>query len=455
MGGMTAGGGIREEGRALRAYPAYCDSGVEWLGDVPVGWRVVPAKALFGRVKELNTGMGCVNRLALTMGGVVHRSIDELEGLQASSFDTYQIFEKGDLAFKLIDLENESTSRVGLVPERGIMSPAYIRLAPRNGAVCVEYYHWFFMHLYWRRVFNALGGGVRQSLGASELLCLEVALPPIAEQRGIVDYLDRETGRIDGLIGKKERLIGLLRERRGALISQVVTKGLDSGARMKDSGVEWLGEVPVEWEEIRFKNTVVDFRNGVWGDEPDGQMDIACVRVADFKRDSLRINMDDLTVRAIDERERAGRILRKDDLLLEKSGGGETQPVGAVMLYDHSYPAVCSNFIAKMEIAPDFDANFLAYLHFAAYTARLNTRSIKQSTGIQNLNSSQYLSEKICVPPLAEQREIAAYLDGETGKIDALIGKVEGAIALLREYRAALISAAVTGKIDVREREAA
>jgi len=219
--------------------------------------------------------------------------------------------------------------------------------------------------------------------------------------------------------------------------------------------VEWLGEIPAGWEEIRFKDTVVDFQNGIWGNEPDGEMDIACVRVADFMRDSLRINMDDLTIRAVDERERAGRILRKGDLLLEKSGGGETQPVGAVMLYDHSYPAVCSNFIAKMEIAPGFDANFLAYLHFAAYAARLNTRSIKQSTGIQNLSSSQYLSEKIFVPPLKEQRKIAAYLDRETGKIDALIGKVEGAIALLREYRAALISAAVTGKIDVRETEAA
>ena len=216
----------------------------------------------------------------------------------------------------------------------------------------------------------------------------------------------------------------------------------------KPSGVEWLGDVPSHWEVKRLKDSVTDCVGGVWGSEPNDLDDLPCVRVADFDRNRLRVHMHNPTLRAIAPNDRRRRVLNPDDLLLEKSGGGDLQPVGVVMLYDQDALAVCSNFIARLRIAVEFDPVFLTFLHSAIYAIRLNTRSIKQTTGIQNLDIPAYLRELVCFPPLAEQRAIATFLDRETTKIDALVSKKERLIELLQEKRTALISHTVTKGLD-------
>jgi len=144
----------------------------------------------------------------------------------------------------------------------------------------------------------------------------------------------------------------------------------------RDSGVEWLGRVPANWTVDRLKWTVVTCRNGTWGSEPDGIDDIVCVRVADFDRSAFRVSLSEPTFRAVTHSERNGRILCKGDLLIEKSGGGELQPVGSVVHFDHDIPAVSSNFIARLPVRQGFDARYLAYFHAHLYTSRVNTRSI-------------------------------------------------------------------------------
>jgi type I restriction enzyme S subunit len=216
----------------------------------------------------------------------------------------------------------------------------------------------------------------------------------------------------------------------------------------KDSGVEWLGEVPAGWEIRRLRFTVTSCQNGVWGDEPDGLHDVACVRVADFNRIAFTVDVTEPTLRSIDPAVLAARGLRTGNLLLEKSGGGESQPVGAVVLFDHQMPAVCSNFVARVTIADGHDPRYQTYLHAALYAQRINTRHIKQSTGIQNLDSSSYLNEATGLPPEPEQRTIAAFLDRETARIDALVAKKERLIELLQEQRRALIIRAVTKGLD-------
>ena len=152
---------------------------------------------------------------------------------------------------------------------------------------------------------------------------------------------------------------------------------------MKDSGVEWLGEVPEHWEVRRLGDSVANCVTGVWGSEPNGLDDLPCVRVADFDRQRLRVRMHKPTMRAIAPNERRRRLLKSGDLLLEKSGGGDQQPVGVVMLYDHDVAAVCSNFVSRILVNEGFDSGFLTFLHSMLYAIRLNTRSIKQTTGIQ------------------------------------------------------------------------
>ena len=215
--------------------------------------------------------------------------------------------------------------------------------------------------------------------------------------------------------------------------------------RYKDSGVEWLGDVPEYWGVNRMKNTVASCRNGIWGQEPVGdEWDIPCVRVADFDRQRLVARENVPTVRNVTAIERRGRVLRRGDLLLEKSGGGDLQPVGCVVLYYSYREAICSNFIARMETVSGFDASFCRYLHFAMYALRLTTRSINQTSGIQNLDQSAYLNEVVALPTFDEQERIGRFLDQETAKIDALIEEQRRLIELLKEKRQAVVSHAVT-----------
>jgi type I restriction enzyme S subunit len=231
-------------------------------------------------------------------------------------------------------------------------------------------------------------------------------------------------------------------------VAQALVRRFKSYPEYKQSGVDWLGEIPAHWRLQRLKTTVTDCRNGIWGQEPDGVHDVGCVRVADFDRVKLRVSASDLTVRSIPPRDAESHRLRQGDLLLEKSGGGEKQPVGVVVLNDRNAQAVCSNFIARLSVGNGFSPGFLVYLHASAYDARVNVRSIKQSTGIQNLDSASYLAECAAFPDTTEQIAITEFLDRETSKIDVLIAKKERLIELLEEKRAVFISKVVERGID-------
>ena len=209
-----------------------------------------------------------------------------------------------------------------------------------------------------------------------------------------------------------------------------------------------LGDIPKHWRIESLSTSVEAQINGVWGKDPNGTDDLPCIRVADFDRENHRIRTDKLTLRSVTPSERAGRILRKGDLLLEKSGGGEQQPVGTVVLYDHDFEAVCSNFVGRMVLREGYNPTYLTYLHATLYAIGVNKRSIKQTTGIQNIDHSSYLSELVGVPPPDEQAAIVRYLDAADQKIQAYISAKEKLIALLEEQRQAIIHQAVTRGLD-------
>ena len=212
----------------------------------------------------------------------------------------------------------------------------------------------------------------------------------------------------------------------------------------KPSGIEWIGDVPETWDVKRTKWSVLGCINGVWGDEPNGVDDVTCVRVADFDRDKFLVVDEPPTLRAIEPNQLKTRHLRKGDLLIEKSGGGEKQLVGCVVSFTHDFKAVCSNFVARLPVLPELPPRFWCYVHAALYAGKLNYPAIKQTTGIQNLDSGAYLDTPAPFPPPLEQRSIAAFLDGETARIDRLVAKKKELIERLKEKRTALISRTVT-----------
>jgi type I restriction enzyme S subunit len=189
---------------------------------------------------------------------------------------------------------------------------------------------------------------------------------------------------------------------------------------------------------------------GVWGEEADdGANDIVCVRVADFDRRKARVTTEKLTTRSVPPDQRLKRELRRGDVLLERSGGGDNQPVGYAVLFDHVFEAVCSNFVSRLRVVSNADPRFVTYVLGAAYSGRINVKSIKQTTGIQNLDYRRYMNERWVFPDLKEQDAIANYLDSQTAKIDVVCDKLGQQLDKLAEYRQALITAAVTGQIAV------
>ncbi len=205
---------------------------------------------------------------------------------------------------------------------------------------------------------------------------------------------------------------------------------------------------PPHWRVNRLKWSMTGLINGTWGDEPNGVDDLICVRVADFDRTRFAVVDAPPTLRAIGEKERSNRLLCQGDLLIEKSGGGHNQPVGCVVDFDHTFDAVCSNFIGRIAVAPGMWSRYWTYVHANLYSSRLNVPAIKQTTGIQNLDTGAYFNQRVPFPPLPQQRAIADYLDRETARLDALVAAKERVLGLLAEKRRALITRAVTRGLD-------
>lgn len=216
-------------------------------------------------------------------------------------------------------------------------------------------------------------------------------------------------------------------------------------ASYKPSGVPWLEHVPAHWAGKRLRDCVEGCSNGVWGDDPDGgDDDIPVIRVADFDRAGRQV-VEYETLRKVDSGQRGSRALVPGDMLMEKSGGGEQQPVGMVVSYFGPEGAVCSNFVARMRGREGVVSRFMVYLHAYLYASRVTNISVKQTTGIQNLDSTAYLSEACFVPPPEEQQAIAEYLNVETARIDTLIHEKDELIGLLWEARSSRISELISG----------
>ena len=217
----------------------------------------------------------------------------------------------------------------------------------------------------------------------------------------------------------------------------------------KDSGVEWLGTIPSNWDIFSLKRSIDGCFNGLWGSDPkENNDDIVVLRVADFDRNKLVIDNSKLTLRNIKKSEIGNRLLKKGDLLIEKSGGGDKTLVGCVVLFNENYKALTSNFVAKMTPKSNVNSYFLNYFFAALYANNINYQSIKQTTGIQNLDTNSYLNEKLALPSLHEQEAIVSFLNQKTSEIDQAIAIKEQQIALLNERKQIVIQKAVTQGLD-------
>ncbi|EYT49658.1 hypothetical protein [Brachybacterium muris] len=277
---------------------------------------------------------------------------------------------------------------------------------------------------------------------------ITIAAPPELTQRAIADYLDHETAEIDALIANQLDALRLLSRRWESELVRIVQTG--AGNEIRATGVDTWPQAPTTWRQTRLKATIISARNGAWGTEPGtGEVNARCIRVADFDKIHGSIHDMNTTSRSYPEAIVSESSLQLGDLIIEKSGGGPTTPVGNVVRYTGPGGEMYSNFVARIKVAHGVHSAYALRLHQALYASGVTTRSIKQTTGIQNLDSTSYFNEPIFLPPRAEQQRIAEHLEGRRHDIDELGADLTRAIALAKERRAALITAAVTGQIDV------
>lgn len=426
-------------------YPTYKDSNTEWMGNIPQHWEVVPGFTLVEERKEKNKGFIEKTVLSLSYGNVIVKPEEKLTGLVPESFETYQLVYPGDIIIRPTDLQNDKTSlRTGLSKNKGIITSAYINLRIKNG-FSSAFYHYFLHSVDITKVIYGMGSGLRQNLDFGDFKRFSFLLPPKKEQEAIVTFLDRKTAQIDKSISIKERQIELLKERRQILIHHAVTRGLNPNVKMKDSGVEWIGEMPEHWTTRKLKYSFILVGGGTPSKERKDYWngDIPWVSPKDIKVDYIFSTEDNITEKGL---KNSSTVLVDGDSLLMVVRSGILQrkiPV-AVSKRPLSINQDMKAFIQTGEIST---------LYFFYYVKGnddyLRNDWVKQGATVESIEVEFMRNTLILIPPIKEQGDIVEHITNIEVKMTSAISFKEKEIEKLKEYKATLINSAVTGKIKV------
>lgn len=420
------------------------DSGIEWIGEIPEKWEVTPLYMCFTERRNKNRLGKEKNLLSLSYGHIVQKNIEAKGGLLPESFTTYNIIEPGDIIIRPTDLQNDKRSlRTGLSNEHGIITSAYIDLKPLKN-VNSNYYH-YLLHSYdIQKVFYNMGNGVRQGLNYSEFSKLRVLAPESIEQQQIANFLDRKTTEIDELIDKINIEIDTLKQYQSSVITQAVTKGLDPNVQMKDSGIEWIGEIPETWKTIKIKYLVDKLERGT-APKYTELYETQVVNQATFSKGFFdKSNMRYSTIPASQSR----GLLQYQDVLVASTGGGV---LGKVHYFTEHEEFVADShmtivrFIAQ-KLIPKFGYYYLSTLYDV-----FNNVMAQGSTNQIELKRDTFANSFIPFPRIEEQRVIVDYLDQKVTQIQKLINSKQQQINQLTEYKNSLIFEYVTGKKQVKE----
>lgn len=438
-----------------RAYPAYRDSGVEWLGEVPEGWNVGALKR-FGRFEA---GAGFPHEEQGLEGeelpffkvnaiGKAYRDdrlIPEVDSISVETAERLraQIFPKGTIVFAKIGAAM-LLGRIRTLPCPSCIDNNMMGFIV-DGQSSVDFFRQLMTLVRFDFVANP---GTVPSLNEGQIANISVAVPPLPEQTAIAAFLDRETAKIDGLVAEQRRLIDLLREKRQAVISHAVTRGLNPTAPLKPSGIDWLGDVPEGWRVAPLK-MVASVQTGIAkGKDTTGlkTVEVPYLRVANVQDgyvDLTEVATIEIPADSLDR-----YTLKPGDVLMNEGGDFDKLGRGHVW-HGQIDPCIHQNHVFAVR-PHGVSSDWLNVVTGTDYAQFFFMGRSKQSTNLASISSSNLMELPVLIPTPQEQAAILAFLAEMRTKLDALTATAETAISLLQERRAALISAAVTGKIDLR-----
>lgn len=426
------------------SYPKYKDSGVDWLNNVPEHWHITPLGKHF-TLRNVTVSDRDFVPLSVTMSGIV----PQIENVaKTENGDSRKLVRRGDF---VINSRSDRKGSSGLSDYDGSVSQISIVLVPHR--IAPKFTHHLLRSVPFQEEFYRFGTGIVADLWStrfSSMKAIRLALPPISEQEAIAAYLDRETDEIDAFIADQEELIALLAERRTATITRAVTKGIDPSAPMKNSDIEWLNEVPIHWTVTSLKHYINVLPGYAFKSEDFTQeeTDVRLLRGVNINPGSVKWG-DVVRFDYSQRPDLKDYELQSGDLVLGLDRPIVSDGIRVASISDEDLPSLVLQRVARIRTKPRANKLFVRYLLesevFANYLAPLFT-----GVSVPHMSPGQLGSFTVAMAPLTEQQEIVDYLERETSEIDAAIDDAREAIALSKERRAAVISATVTGKIDVR-----
>lgn len=430
------------------------DSGLKYIGAIPSQWAIKRVKhGFFRRRAEAHIENPTV--LSLARSGVKVRDLSQNEGQIAESYYNYNPVEPGDLLLNPMDLYSGANCSISKVS--GVISPAYVNLRNKSGFDSA-YYDYFFKTQYWSMALFSYGKGVsfdnRWTLSAADLLNYYIPYPPITEQRCIVDFLDARCTRIDSILEKTRTSIEEYKKLKQAIITKAVTKGVRGERPMKESGIEWIGEIPEEWRITQLRHCASVKAGITLGKVYDKNIELhelPYLRVANVQ--DGYVDLGDLAYLPISSEEIEKYKLHAGDVLMTE--GGDRDKLGRGCVWDGRIdPCLHQNHIFAVHAHETFlNPYFLEYLTASkAGRCYFDVTAIK-TTNLACTSSSKVLSFLIPLPSLNEQEEIVTYLKDKCSAIDSLIVKKQKCLAELERYKKSMIYEYVTGKKEVPSNE--
>lgn len=433
----------------MERYERYKDSGVKWIGEIPGHWGMYKLKYLFKLNKNKNIGNKCNTILSLSYGKIKIKK-DLNEGLTPESYESYQLLSTGDIVIRSTDLQNDHTSlRTGLVKIEGAITSAYIGLKNLDMSLCDSRFYHYFLHDWdiTKAIYNQ-GKGLRQSLNWDDIKNMLIPVLDISEQTAIANYLDSTTAKIDEAIAQQQKMIDLLNERKQIIINNAVTKGLNPDAPMKDSGVEWIGEIPEHWEIKKLKHVCQAFgRIGFRGysttdlvDEGEG-----CITLSPSNMRDGKMQYGRCTYLSWEKYEESPEIkVFNGDILFVKTGStyGKSSIVEDLPLEATINP--------QLLVFKNFTCNNMFLANVLQSTAIKTQVEISVIGGtIPTISQQKILNYVFPFPTEDEQYAIVEYVESKSAPINAAIKAAEKQISLLQERKQIIINDVVTGKVKV------
>lgn len=429
-----------------KPYPEYNDSGVEWLGELPSHWEAKRLGSFFEERREKVSDKD-YEPLSVTMKGIV----PQLENAaKTEAGDNRKLVLKNDF---VINSRSDRKGSAGVSSLNGSVSLISTVLIPRD--IRPEYAHHLLRSQPFQEEYYRYGKGIVADLWStnySEMKNIMIPRLPKEEQLAIANFLDHETAKIDTLIEKQQHLIQLLKEKRQAVISHAVTKGLNQNAKMKDSGVEWLGEVPEGWKVVKLKYHTVMFEQG-WSPQCDsrpagfdeyGVLKVGCVNNGIFNSVENKALPKELAPQF-------QYLIKKGDLLISRANTKEL--VGSAAVVDEAYDnLILCDKLYRLRFHKFIDPHWVSYyLSLPVVRQQIELDASGASHSMQNIGQSTIKELPIVLPPEDETQIIILDVRNRISTFEIILIRINEQIKLLTERRTALISAAVTGKIDVRD----